>query len=62
LKELKGNRIVLISREDDRTMHELYIWPFAEAVRAGVGACMTAYNAVSGAKPLRVNDLFLTIA
>ncbi|KAL2119336.1 hypothetical protein VTJ04DRAFT_6296 [Mycothermus thermophilus] len=33
---------------DDRTLHELYLWPFAEAVRAGVGAAMTAYNAVNG--------------
>ncbi|KAK4449190.1 family 3 putative glycoside hydrolase, partial [Podospora aff. communis PSN243] len=33
---------------DDRTLHEIYLWPFAEAVRAGVGAVMTAYNAVNG--------------
>ncbi|GME37074.1 Glycoside hydrolase family 3 [Neofusicoccum parvum] len=33
---------------DDRTMHELYLWPFAEGVRAGVTAVMTAYNAVNG--------------
>ncbi|KAK5661542.1 hypothetical protein OQA88_11446 [Cercophora sp. LCS_1] len=33
---------------DDRTLHELYLWPFAEAVKAGVGAVMTAYNAVNG--------------
>ncbi|KAL2266408.1 hypothetical protein VTJ83DRAFT_5760 [Remersonia thermophila] len=33
---------------DDRTLHELYLWPFAEAVRVGVGAVMTAYNAVNG--------------
>ena len=25
------------SNIDDRTMHELYLWPFADAVRAGVG-------------------------
>ena len=31
---------------DDRTLHELYLWPFAEAVRAGVGAVMTSYNMV----------------
>ena len=31
---------------DDRTLHELYLWPFAEAVRAGVGAVMIAYNEV----------------
>ncbi|KAH0533985.1 hypothetical protein FGG08_007408 [Glutinoglossum americanum] len=29
---------------DDRTLHELYLWPFAEAVRAGVGSVMIAYN------------------
>ncbi|KAK8249670.1 putative beta-glucosidase 1 precursor [Phyllosticta capitalensis] len=33
---------------DDRTLHELYLWPFAEGVRAGVGAVMAAYNAVNG--------------
>ena len=31
----------------DRTLHELYMWPFAEAVKVGVGAAMTAYNDVS---------------
>ncbi|KAM0546221.1 hypothetical protein ACHAPJ_011007 [Fusarium lateritium] len=36
------------SNIDDRTLHELYLWPFAEAVRAGVGAAMTAYNRVNG--------------
>ncbi|KAF2837832.1 glycoside hydrolase family 3 protein [Patellaria atrata CBS 101060] len=33
---------------DDRTLHELYLWPFAEGVRAGVGSVMCAYNAVNG--------------
>ncbi|KAI1169073.1 beta-glucosidase-like protein [Nemania serpens] len=33
---------------DDRTLHELYLWPFAEGVRAGTGAVMAAYNAVNG--------------
>lgn len=35
------------SNIDDRTLHELYLWPFAEGVRAGVGSLMTAYNDVS---------------
>lgn len=35
------------SNIDDRTLHELYLWPFAEGVRAGVGSIMTAYNDVS---------------
>lgn len=29
-------------------MHELYLWPFAEGVRAGVVSVMGAYNAVNG--------------
>ncbi|KAK3378429.1 glycoside hydrolase superfamily [Podospora didyma] len=33
---------------DDRTLHEIYLWPFAEGVHAGVGSVMTAYNAVNG--------------
>ncbi|KAI1876458.1 hypothetical protein JX265_003984 [Neoarthrinium moseri] len=36
------------SNLDDRTMHELYLWPFAEGVRAGTGAVMTSYNAING--------------
>jgi len=35
------------SNLDDRTMHELYLWPFAEGVKAGVGSVMVAYNDVS---------------
>ncbi|KAL7267678.1 hypothetical protein RUND412_009725 [Rhizina undulata] len=37
----------LSSNIDDRTMHELYLWPFAESVHAGVGAVMCAYNQVN---------------
>ncbi|CAK7208931.1 beta-glucosidase [Sporothrix curviconia] len=33
---------------DDRTMHEMYLWPFADAVRAGVGAIMCSYNKING--------------
>ncbi|CAJ2507434.1 Uu.00g086200.m01.CDS01 [Anthostomella pinea] len=36
------------SNIDDRTLHELYLWPFAEGVHAGVGSIMTAYPAVNG--------------
>ena len=28
------------SNIDDVTMHELYLWPFADAVRAGTGSIM----------------------
>lgn len=36
-----------ISRLICRTLHELYMWPFAEGIKAGVGAVMTSYNEVS---------------
>ncbi|EKG21899.1 hypothetical protein MPH_00819 [Macrophomina phaseolina MS6] len=32
------------SNIDDRTMHELYLWPFTEAVKAGVASVMCSYN------------------
>lgn len=32
---------------DDKTMHELYLWPFADAVRAGTGAVMCSYNQIN---------------
>ena len=35
------------SNIDDATMHELYMWPFADAVRAGVGSIMCSYNQVN---------------
>ncbi|KAI2621565.1 beta-glucosidase-like protein [Xylaria nigripes] len=36
------------SNIDDRTLHEIYLWPFAEGVRAGTGAVMASYNAING--------------
>jgi beta-glucosidase len=33
---------------DDRTMHELYLWPFANAVRANVASVMCSYNRING--------------
>ncbi|KAJ7687352.1 putative beta-glucosidase [Mycena rosella] len=32
------------SNFDDKTAHEVYLWPFAEAVRAGSGTIMCSYN------------------
>ena len=37
----------LSSNIDDSTLHELYLWPFADAVRAGVGSVMCSYNQVN---------------
>lgn len=36
------------SEIDDFTMHQLYLWPFAEAARAGTGQVMCSYNRVNG--------------
>lgn len=33
---------------DDRTLHELYLWPFADAVRANVASVMCSYNQING--------------
>lgn len=38
---------VISSNMDDRTLHELYLWPFADAVRAGVASMMCGYNRVN---------------
>lgn len=35
------------SNADDVTMHELYLWPFADAVRAGTGAIMCSYEQIN---------------
>ena len=34
----------LSSNLHDRTLHELYLWPFAASVRAGVASVMCSYN------------------
>ncbi|KAK0621951.1 glycosyl hydrolase family 3 N terminal domain-containing protein [Bombardia bombarda] len=42
--EQELNRETMSSNIDDRTMHELYLWPFADAVRANVASVMCSYN------------------
>ena len=42
-----GSVQALSSNVDDRTLHELYLWPFAEAVRAGVASVMCSYQQVN---------------
>lgn len=32
---------------DDKTIHELYLWPFQDAVKAGAGAVMCSYNQIN---------------
>lgn len=37
----------LSSNIDDRTMHEIYMWPFADVVNEGVGSVMCSYNTIN---------------
>ncbi|MCJ1278822.1 hypothetical protein MMC21_006641 [Puttea exsequens] len=45
--EWPGGTEALSSNIDDRTLHELYLWPFAESVRVGVASVMCSYNQVN---------------
>lgn len=35
------------SNIDDRTLHEMYAWPFQDSIRAGVASIMCSYNQVN---------------
>lgn len=48
LNEQELNRETMSSSVDDRTMHELYLWPFADSVKAGVASVMCSYNKING--------------
>jgi beta-glucosidase len=37
----------LSSNIDDKTLHEFYNWPFADAVKAGVGSIMCSYTQIN---------------
>ncbi|TIA59722.1 putative beta-glucosidase [Aureobasidium pullulans] len=41
------------SNVDDRTMHELYLWPFYDAVKAGAGSTMCSYQRVNNSYDVR---------
>ncbi|EON66750.1 hypothetical protein W97_05996 [Coniosporium apollinis CBS 100218] len=58
LNEQELNRIPTINAEnetveasssniDDRTMHELYMWPFADALHAGTASIMCSYERIN---------------
>ncbi|PVH69280.1 glycoside hydrolase family 3 protein [Cadophora sp. DSE1049] len=37
----------LSSNVDDKTLHELYLWPFVDALRAGTGCILCSYNRIN---------------
>ncbi|CAO0795663.1 unnamed protein product [Mucor circinelloides] len=48
LNDQELNRTTSSSDVDQRTLHEVYLWPFARSVEAGVGSVMCSYNLVNG--------------
>ncbi|EEY22483.1 beta-glucosidase [Verticillium alfalfae VaMs.102] len=64
VNEQEINREQISSNVDDRTMHELYLWPFADTLRANVAAVMCSYNRVNGTHACEnsgvLNDLLKT--
>ncbi|THC97329.1 hypothetical protein EYZ11_003163 [Aspergillus tanneri] len=47
-QKLNGLDIAAISSNiDDKTMHELYLWPFQDAVRAGTASIMCSYQRIN---------------
>ncbi|KAH8701062.1 glycosyl hydrolase family 3 N terminal domain-containing protein [Talaromyces proteolyticus] len=55
-----GKRVEAYSANiDDRTLHELYLWPFADAVHAGVASVTCAYNRVNSTSACE-NEYILT--
>jgi beta-glucosidase len=59
-----SNAMSVSSNVEDRTLHELYMWPFANAVKAGVSNVMCAYNRVNASwacqNPKVLNGLLKT--
>ncbi|KAI1385345.1 glycoside hydrolase family 3 protein [Hypoxylon trugodes] len=47
LNEQEHFRSGISTNIDDKAMHEVYLWPFADAVRAGVGSVMCSYNQIN---------------
>ncbi|KAH7028124.1 glycoside hydrolase superfamily [Microdochium trichocladiopsis] len=43
-----SEQVPISSNVDDKTNHEVYLWSFAEAVRAGTTHVMCAYNSING--------------
>ncbi|KAI9316649.1 beta-glucosidase [Dichotomocladium elegans] len=48
LNNQEVNRTASSSNVDERTLHEIYAWPYARAIEAGVGAVMCSYNLING--------------
>lgn len=45
---MNGEKVEAVSANiDDKTMHELYLWPFQDAVLAGSASIMCSYQRIN---------------
>ncbi|PWY86525.1 beta-d-glucoside glucohydrolase D [Aspergillus sclerotioniger CBS 115572] len=51
------NNTAYSSNADDKTLHEAYLWPFYDGVKAGLGAVMCGMNRVNGSWSCESSDL-----
>ncbi|KAI8577923.1 hypothetical protein K450DRAFT_249904 [Umbelopsis ramanniana AG] len=61
MNEQETDRTTSSSEADDRTIHEIYAWPFARAVEAGVASVMCSYNKVNGTYACENDETLNTI-
>ena len=59
--EQEKERDTINSVIDDRVNHELYLWPFAEAVKANVTSVMCSYNKFGGSWSCESNELLTSL-
>jgi len=45
------------SNIDDKTMHEMYLWPFQDAIHVGAGSVMCAYTGVNNSNSCQNSKL-----
>lgn len=61
LNDQELNRNTGSSNVDSRTLHEIYLWPFARSVDSGVGSIMCAYNLANGTHACEDDYLLNTV-
>lgn len=49
------------SNIDDKTLHELYLWPFVDAIRAGTTSIMCSYNRINSTYACQNKKLLTSI-
>ncbi|CAG8971052.1 hypothetical protein HYALB_00005290 [Hymenoscyphus albidus] len=56
-RALRGDKQPYSAVVDDKALHETYLWPFYDAIKAGMGSVMCAMNKVNGSLSCENSDL-----